>query len=172
MNPPDGATPMAWFTIALADDEQRIVDAERDTHPDAHVRRKMLVLWLLHHGDTRARAATVTGLGRATVQRYVRAYRDGGLDGLRRWGVTGPVSDLASHADIVRESLTTNPVRTIAEAADRIAGLTGIRRQPTQTRVFLTGLGFTYKRVRAIPIPPKKRSPSTSPRSARSLTPS
>lgn len=163
---------MAWFPIALTDDEQRVVNAERDTHPDAHVRRKMLVLWLLHHGDTRERAATVTGLGRATVQRYVKAYKDGGLDGLRRWGVTGPVSDLAAHADIVRVSLTTNPVRTIAEAADRIEQLTGIRRQPTQTRVFLAGLGFTYKRVRAIPIPPKKLWPSTSQRSVSSSAPS
>ena len=163
---------MAWFTIALTDDEQRVVNAERDSHPDAHVRRKMLVLWLLHHGDTRERAATSTGLGRATVQRYVQAFKNGGLDGLRRWGVVGPVSDLATHADAIRQSLTTNPVRTIAEAADRIEQLTGIRRKPTQTRVFLTGLGFTYKRVRAIPTPPKKRRPSTSRHSASSSRPS
>jgi transposase len=163
---------MAWFKIALTADEQRTANAERDAHPDAHVRRKMLVLWLLHHGDTRERAATVTGLGRATVQRYVRAYKDGGLDGLRRWGVAGPVSALATHADVVRESLTADPVRTTAEAADRIEQLTGIRRQPTQTRAFLAGLGFTYKRVRAIPIPPKKRSPSTSRPSASFSAPS
>ena len=161
---------MAWLKIALPDEEQRIVNAERDSHPYEHVRRKMLVLWLLHCGLTRDRAATITGLGRATVQRHVKAYKDGGLDGLRRWGVVGPVSDLAAHADAIRESLTTHPVRTIAEAADRIEQLTGLRRQPTQTRVFLAGLGFTYKRVRAIPIPPKKLWPSTSRRSASSST--
>ena len=163
---------MPWLKIALTDDEQRTVNAERDAHPDEHVRRKMLVLWLLHCGLTREKAAEVAGLGRATVPRYVKAYRDGGLDGLRRWGVTGPVSDLAAHADAIRESLTTHPVRTITEAAERIEQLTGLRRQPTQTRVFLTGLGFTYKRVRAIPIPPKKTWPSTSPRSVSSSAPS
>ena len=147
---------MSWFKIALTDAEQRIVNVERDTHPDTHVRRKMLVLWLLHHGDTRQRAATVTGLGRATVQRYVKAYKGGGLDGLRRWGVTGPVSDLAAHADTVRESLTTDPVRTLAEAADRIEQLTGIRRKPTQTRVFLTGIGFSLPAGPGNPDPPKK----------------
>jgi len=42
------------------------VNAERDSHPDAHVRRKMLVLWLLHCGVTRELAATIAGLGRAT----------------------------------------------------------------------------------------------------------
>ncbi|MDY3557409.1 helix-turn-helix domain-containing protein [Gemmata sp. JC717] len=69
---------MSWLRIALTDAEQGGVDAERDAHPDAHVRRKMLVLRLLHCGVTRAQAAQVAGLGRATVQRYVAAYRDGG----------------------------------------------------------------------------------------------
>ena len=26
---------MAWFAITLTDDEQRVVNAERDSHPDA-----------------------------------------------------------------------------------------------------------------------------------------
>ena len=152
---------MAWFLIALTDDEQRVVGDERESHADAHVRRKMLVLWLLHCGVTREKAAVVTGLGRATVQRYVAAYRQGGLDGLRQWDVTGPVSDLAEHAAAIRASLTESPVRTVAEACDRIEALTGLRRGPTQVRRFLAGLGFRWQRVRAIPVPPKKTCPST-----------
>ncbi len=163
---------MARFRIALSDDERAVVNVERDAHPDAHVRRKMLVLWLLHCGLTRVMAAEVTGLGRATVQRYVAAYRDGGLDGLRRWGVTGPVSDLAAHTDSIRTSLTKAPVRTVAEACDRIEALTGIRRKPTQVRAFLAGLGFKWRRVRAVPVPPKRASRSTSPTRRRSSTPS
>ena len=150
---------MAWFPIALTDDEQRIVNAERESHPDAHVRRKMLVLWLLHCGVTRAKAGTIAGLGRATVQRYVAAYRDDGLEGLRQWGVAGPVSDLAEHTEVIRASLTESPVRTVAEACERIATLTGLLRGPTQTRVFLAGLGFRWQRVRAVPVPPKKNLP-------------
>lgn len=152
---------MAWFPIALTDDEQRIVHAERESHPEAHVRRKMLVLWLLHCQVTRAKAATIAGLGRATVQRYVAAYRDGGLDGLRQWEVTGPVSDLASHTEAIKQSLTESPVRTVAEACDRIETLTGLHRGPTQVRRFLAGLGFRWQRVRAIPVPPKKTCLST-----------
>lgn len=153
---------MAWLRIALTDAEQAIVNAERDTHPEPHVRRKMLVLWLLHCGVTRAKAAEVAGLGRATVQRYVAAYREGGLDGLRQWDVVGPVSDLAAHTEAIRESLTAAPVRTAAEACVRIEALTGVRRQPTQVRVFLAGLGFRWRRVRAIPVPPKKTYRTTS----------
>ena len=153
---------MGWFRIALTDAEQAVVNAERDAHPESHVRRKMLALWLLHCGLTRAHAAEVTGLGRATVQRYVAAYRDGGLDGLRRWDVVGPVTALADHTDAIRASLTATPVRTVAEACDRIEAITGLRRRPTQVRAFLAGLGFRWRRVRAIPAPTKKTSPTTS----------
>jgi len=154
---------MGWFRVALTADEQTTVNAERDAHPEAHVRRKMLVLWLLHCRLSREKAAEVAGLGRATVQRYVAAYREGGLDGLRQWGVVGPVSDLATHTDAIRESLARSPVRTVAEACDRIATLTGVRRQPTQVRHFLAGLGFKWRRVRAVPVPPKRTSRTMSP---------
>src|SRR6202007_2140332 len=110
---------MAWHRVQLTAAEQEVVNAERESPPQSHVRRKMLVLWLLHCGLTRAKAATVAGLGRATVQRYVAAYRDGGLDGLRQWDVTGPVSDLASFTDAIRASLTAAPVRTVTEACAR-----------------------------------------------------
>ena len=162
---------MAWLRVVLTADERAVVNAERDAHPDAHVRRKMLALWLLHCGLTRDKAAEVAGLGRATVQRYVAAYREGGLGGLRRWGVVGPVTALAAHADAVRASLTASPVRTAAEACDRIEAVTGVRRRPTQVRAFLAGLGFRWRRVRAVPVPPKSPSRTTSPTRGRSSTP-
>lgn len=151
---------MAVFRIALTEDEQRVVNAERDSHPEAHVRRKMLVGWLLHCGLTRAKAAEIAGLSRPTVQRYVAAYRTGGLDGLRRWGVRGPVSDLVAHTRAIREALTHRPVRTAAEAAEQIERLTGLKRGPTQIRKFLkTELGFRWRRTRVIPCPPKMDLP-------------
>jgi transposase len=159
---------MVHVRIALTDDQRRIVHHEREFHPDDHVRRKMLVLWLLHSGLTRAKAAEIAQLGRATVQRYVAAFRDGGLDGLRRWNVTGPVSDLAAHVDAIRTSLSDRPVRTVAEACERIESLTGLRRRPTQVRKFLAALGFRWQRVRAVPVPPKKTWTSTSPSNASS----
>jgi transposase len=153
---------MAWLRVELSEEQQRIVNAERDEHPCQHVRRKMLVLWLLHNGITRDKAALIARLGRATVQRYVAAFRDGGLDGLRAWGNKGPVSDLAAHAEAIKQEFTHEPVRSTAEAAERIERLTGIRRQPTQVRLFLKGLGLKWRRVRAIPVPPKKLSTNTS----------
>ena len=146
---------MARTPIQLSESEQATVAAERYSHPDLHVRRKMLVLWSVHSGLTGLQAGQIAGVGRATVQRYLAAYRKGGLNGLRRWGVVGPVSKLASYAEAIKASLSETPVRTVAEAADRIERLTGLSRRLTQTRVFLKGLGFQWQRTRALPVPPK-----------------
>jgi transposase len=147
---------MAWFRVELMDEEQRVVIEERESHPESHVRRKMLVLWSLHCGLKRQQAAKVAGVGLATVERYVAAYREGGLEGLRRWGVKGPVSDLAAWTGAIRDSFEQRPVSTIAEACVRIEELTGLKRGQTQVRKFLKGLGLKWQRVRAIPVPPKK----------------
>ena len=41
---------MGWLRIELTEAEQRIVQSERESHPDAVVRRRLWVLWLLHCG--------------------------------------------------------------------------------------------------------------------------
>jgi transposase len=120
------------------------------------------VVWLLHNGMTRQKAADIVGVGRATVQRYVVAFREGGLNGLRQWNPNRPVSEMAAYRELIRESFEKQPVSTVAEAGERIFQLTGLRRGPTQVRTFLKDLGLKWQRVRAIPVPPKKTWPSTS----------
>ena len=148
---------MAWLRIALTDEQQVAVAYERDHGGDVLVRTKMLVLWSLHCGLERETAAKVAGVGRVTVQRYVRAFRDGGLEQLRRREEGARrVSEMADHAESIKASLTQRPVPTVAQACDRIEQLTGIRRGPTQVRKFLAKHGFKYQRTRAVPLPPKK----------------
>lgn len=74
---------MARSPIVLSEAEQAIVAAERDSHPDPIVRRKMLALWSAPCGVSREQTAAIVGRGRATIQRYLVAYRSGGLDGRR-----------------------------------------------------------------------------------------
>lgn len=152
---------MAWCRVELSEVEQVLVKEELECHPNRQIRKRMLALWLLHCGVTREKAARIAGVGRATVQRWVAAYRHGGLEGLRRWEVQGPVSELSAYRDQIREMFTNQPARTVAEAAERIYQKTGLRRGPTQVRKFLKDLGLKWQRVRAIPVPPKKVSWST-----------
>jgi transposase len=153
---------MAWFRVRLTEEQQRIVNEERVAHPNLRVREKMLVIWLLHCGATRDKAAEIVGIGRATVQRYVAAFRAGGLEGLRPWNPHRPSSEMAADRDLIRESFEKQPARTVAEACDRIFRLTGLRRGPSQVRKFLKDMGLKFQRVRMIPVPPKKTWRSTS----------
>jgi len=152
---------MAWFRVHLSEEEQRIVGEERREHPHEPTRRKMEVLWLLHHGLTRERVAKIVGVGVATVKRFANAYRDGGLDGLRRWGKRGQSGALEAYRELLAKEFHERPVSSVTEAADRIQQLTGIRRGPTQTRLFLKKLGLRWQRMAAIPVPPKKVSRNT-----------
>lgn len=153
---------MAWLRIQLSQEQQQIVDEERSSHPSPRVREKMLVLWLLHKGITRQKAAEIVGVGRATVQRYVVAFREEGLDGLRRFNPNRPTSELIAYRELIRRSFEDRPARTVAEAGERIFELTGLRRGPSQVRKFIKDLGMKWQRVRAIPVPPKKTCPSMS----------
>jgi transposase len=102
--------------------------------------------------------AQIVGIGVATVKRYANAFRDGGLDSLRRWGKKGRTGSLEAHRELLAESFRERPVSSVAEAADRIEQLTGIRRGLSQTRSFLQKLGLRWQRMAAIPVPPKKVS--------------
>jgi transposase len=86
----------------------------------------------------------------------VQAYRDGGLDALCKWDPKGPIIEMTAIRDIIRNSLEEHPVRTVAEATQRINELTGLERKPTRVRKFLKALGLDWKRTRAVPVPPNK----------------
>lgn len=148
---------MGWLRISLTDEEQRIVQSEREWHPSAVVRRRLLVIWSLHCGLKREQAAELSGLAVSSVQRIVSLYREGGLEAvLQHERGHVPTSELVQFEDVIRRSLEQEPVRTIAEACQRIKDLTGVERRPTQVRHFLKSIGLKWQRVRAIPVPPKK----------------
>ena len=138
-----------------------LVNEERCCHPNLRIREKILVLSLLHTGLTRQHAAKAVGVSRATVQRYVAWFRQGGLDGLRQWNLSRPVSEMAAYRELIRASFEKQPATTIAEACERIFQLTGFRRGLARPRKFLKDLGLKFYRGRAIPVPPKNTWPST-----------
>lgn len=142
--------------IQLTESEQMLVQRNRLKHEKVVVRRKMDVLWSLHFGHTRAEAAAITGVARGTVQRYVADYREGGLEALFRSERTVPVSEMEDHREILLASFRETPLRSVAEAAERIEQLTGLRRGPSQVRQFLKRHGLRWQRLAAIPVPPKK----------------
>jgi transposase len=144
---------MRAVTFSAADLE--MIACERYHHPDPRVQRKLEVLWLLSHGETHERAATLAGVSRSSVQRYLTDYLEGGLDLIRRCPHKGSVSQLDQQQASLEEYFDKHPPHTVKEAQHVIEQRTGIRRGKTQVRRFLKRLGLKPRKACAIPVPPK-----------------
>src|SRR5271165_2239677 len=146
---------MRVFTFS--DEDLKAIDSDRYHHPHPHVQRKMEVLWLKSHALPHQQIADLAGVSLRTVQRYLDEYLEGGLKRVRRCPWHGPKTVLLQHEQSIQEYFWDHPPRNTKEAAKVIFEQTGVRRGLTQVRAFLkTHLGLRYRKVSAIPVPPKK----------------
>jgi len=146
---------MREFTFS--DEDLKAIDTDRYHHPHPHVQRKMEVLWLKRHGLPHQQIANLAGVSLRTVQRYLDEYKEGGLKQVRRCKWRGPETALLQHEQSIQEYFWDHPPRNVKEAAKVIFEQTGVRRGLTQVRSFLKAhLGLRYRKVAAIPVPPKK----------------
>lgn len=139
------------------DEQLRSIAQDRFHHVDPRVQRRMEILWLKSQGETHERIAQLAEVSRRTVQRLLDLFAAGGLEAVRQFHEPGRANGLAPHRLSVEAEFLERPPRIVAEACDRIERLTGVRRRPTQVRQFLrTTLGLKWRKVAAIPVPPKK----------------
>ena len=146
-----------------------LLEELRYQHPHPRVQQRCWLLWLVGQGLELQTAAKCAGVSRITAWRYGDDYRDGGLEALvaERW--EGPTGELEEHRDALAEAFRKQPPRTVAEAGERIAEITGVRRRDTQVRKFLRErLGLKWRRTASVPCPPKKTFRSMSRPSASS----
>ncbi len=148
---------MRTFTFP-ADDRQELAH-DRYHHPDPRVQRKMEVLWLKSHGLSHDDIATYADVSRRSVQRYLDEYLEGGLPRLRRCPGHHPQSALVEHETSLEEYFQAHPPRSTKQARAIIEQQTGVRRGLSQVRHFLKDrFGLRWRKVGAIPVPPKKTS--------------
>ena len=62
-----------------------------------------------------------------------------------------PQSMLRAHRDTIEAQVRAHPPQTINEAVAMLAALTGIKRSPTQVRLFLKHLGLQRRKVGVLP---------------------
>jgi transposase len=144
-------------TITFTPEDLRDLAHDRYYHPDPRVQRKMEVLWLKSHDLTHDAIATYADVSRRTVQRYLDQYLEGGLPRLRRCEGNHPQSLLVEHETSLEEYFQKHPPRSTKQARAIIEQHTGVRRGLSQVRHFLKDrLGLRWRKVGAIPVPPKK----------------
>src|SRR5262245_34357654 len=117
----------------------------------------MEVLWLKSHGLDHDAIALYADVSRRTVQRYLDEYLEGGLPRLHRCPGNHPRSALVDHETSLEEYFQKHPPRSTQQARAVIEQHTGVRRGLSQVRHFLKDrLGLRWRKVGAIPVPPKK----------------
>ena len=139
------------INIAFSEQDLETIESERFRHPIPLVRRRMEVLWLKSQGLPHQQIAKLAGVCDNALTKYLRLYRQGGLDEIRKVNFYRPKSDLDAHREAIERYFRENPVASIAEAAAAIEALTGIHRSKTQVGVFLRNLGMRHRKVGSVP---------------------
>ena len=112
---------------------------------------KTAAVQLTAHGWSRGKVGEVFGCDKMTVRSYVKGYRDGGLEALKRFAGGGRTRALDAHCDSLMKEFDQHPPRDVGEAQHRIKELTGLQRSPSQIREFFKRSGFKYRKVAPIP---------------------
>lgn len=159
-------------SIEFREEDRRALNYERFYYPDPRVQQKMEVLWLVSQCLSRTEVARLAGVSVRTVRRYVKRYKRGGIEALKRNEYHKPQSELDRHAQTLKEYFEKNPPSTVKQAQAAIEELTGIRREETQVAEFLKRLGLRRRKVGTVPgkVDDAKKK-NNAPSSKRSLTP-
>jgi transposase len=123
----------------------------RFQHPDPRIQVRMEALYLRSQRVPTRDIPRLCGISTASCHRYLKAYATGGLEQLKHLEPRQPRSALHQHRATIDAEFRQRPPATVAEAAARIAALTGIARKPTQVRQFLKALGMQPRNVGMLP---------------------
>jgi transposase len=159
-------------SLHFTEEDRQALNYERFHYPDPRVQQKMEVLWLASQGLSRTEVARLAGVSVRTVRRYIRRYKRGGIEALKRSEYHKPQSELDQHAQTLKEYFEKNPPSTVKQAQAAIEKLTGIRREETQVAEFLKRIGLRRRKVGTVPgkVDDAKKKNNV-PSSKKSLTP-
>jgi transposase len=120
---------------------------ERFNHPHSAIRKRMEVVYLKSQGLKHKEISQLCRVSKDSVTPYLKMYRDGGLEGLKKWDYQGKENELLAHEDMLKDYFRVHPPRSIAQARAAIEEITGISRSPTQIGVFLKRIGMRIRKV-------------------------
>ena len=120
-------------------------------HPHPRVQLKMEALYLKSQGLAPEDICRLCSISKPTFYRYLHTYHAGGIAALKEVPFYKRQSPLAAYRTSIEADFRQRPPASVAEAAARMADLTGLERGPTQVRQFLKSLGMQPRKVGQIP---------------------
>ena len=137
--------------IKFTEAEKKDLNYERYHHPHPRVQRKMEALWLKSQGESNKKIARLTGVTVNVVTKYIKEYKDGGIEKLKKVQFNKPQSQLTEHTATIENYFRDHPPATIKEAMAKIEKLTGLKRSDVQIAKFLKRIGLKRRKVGMVP---------------------
>lgn len=137
--------------IEFTEAEKEALNYERYHHPHPRVQKKMEALWLKSQGISQKDICRLTGISANTLRDYIRDYLDGGIEKLKEINFYRPQSSLVEYQGTIEDYFRSKPPQNINEAMTIIEEMTGIKRSPTQVRLFLKSIGMRCLKVGFVP---------------------
>lgn len=108
--------------VQLSEDQARRLEPADRQAPDVRSRDRLQMIRLAHRGRPHQDIAADRGVTPGTVQNWLNAYRDGGLDALRPRKAQGAQAQIpAGLADVIRRWVIDGPAQ---QGLDRANGTT------------------------------------------------
>jgi transposase len=139
------------FKITLSGSDISALRHGRFQHPDPRGQVRLEDFYLRSQGVANRDIPRLCGISKASFHRYLKAYVSGGIEQLKYFEPRRPRRALYPHRTTIEAEFRQRPPATVAEAAARIAALTGMVRKPTQVRQILKDLGMQPRKVGMLP---------------------
>ena len=131
--------------------DRAALEAERYLHPHPKVQRRMEAVYLKSLELPPHLICRICQISKPTLGRYLRAFAQEGVDGLKPLGYAGRPNSLQPHAASLEQHFRQHPPSTCAQAQQMIAAQTGVRRGLTQVRTFMRRLKMKYRKTGFVP---------------------
>jgi transposase len=134
-----------------SDEQLKVLDEARYCQKTDAINRRLNAVYFRGLGLTQREAVGLANVSPNTLRKSVDAFKSGGLAAVVADARQGPPSALDPHVETIKADLAAHPPTSVAQAADRIAQLTGVRLQQTRVRTFMHDLGMAPRRLSPIP---------------------
>jgi transposase len=139
------------ISIEFSEADKQTLLYERFHHLHPRVQIKIEALWLKSQGMEHQAITQLVGISANTLRSYLREYQEGGIERIKEVRFNRPTSALMPHAQSIEAHFREHPAVNINAAIAEIEKLTGIRRSPTQVRLFLKRMGMKRLKVGVFP---------------------
>lgn len=119
------------------EEKQQLLEIAYSEKSSRRVKTRVMAVNMYANGILISIIAKTLRVSDKSIKKYIQRYEERGLLELIQENPYRPKSDLDNYAEAIIKNLEKDPCSTINECCERIKGITGIERSPTQVTNFI-----------------------------------